>query len=207
MSCKHYAGFVVPKSESPAFLDKRVRQSISSIDDILPMCRERRVVVQAGGNLGIWAKRLSGIFKTVYTAEPDSLAFECLTANTNGLGNVVRLQAALGSDRRLVDLRYIPHRSGATYVDGSGIIPTLRIDDLGLTVCDLLYLDIEGMELPAFIGAEQTIKICRPVIAFEDKQHGARYGVAEGEIARWLSKLGYRDGGRIAKHDQVMLPC
>ena len=200
-----YAGFIVPEMESRRFLDKRVEQAVVSIDAVLPLCRRRRVAVQAGGNLGVWARRLADLFGAVYTAEPDALAFECLTRNTAGLGNVVRLQAALGEARTTVGLCRTERRSGATYVAGEGIVPTLRIDDLGLEVCDLIYLDIEGLEFAALKGATDTIERCRPVLAFEDKQHGARYGVGPGEIAAWLGARGYRDAGRAGKHDQVMV--
>ena len=48
--------------------------------------------------------------------------------------------------------------------DGTGAIPVLSIDQLGLNNCDLIHLDIEGGEYDALMGAEHTIKRFGPLI-------------------------------------------
>jgi len=141
------------------------------------------------------------MFDAVYTFEPNPVAFTALAANTAGLPNVIRMQAALGYDCGLVGLQILEGRSGAAHVHGPGIIPTLRIDLLGLASCDLTYLDIEGMELPALMGGKETIARCRPVVAFEDKGHSARYG--NGSCKEYLEGLGYRVVDKVG-HDTVM---
>jgi hypothetical protein len=82
-----------------------------------------------------------------------------------------------------------------------GLVPLIALDDLrfmavddGLTLpsIDLIYLDVEGHEMHALIGAHQTIKKFRPVICFEDKGLSERYGVKAGDAERWLAdECGY----------------
>jgi len=53
------------------------------------------------------------------------------------------------------------------------------IDDLGLAACHLLKLDIEGMEVEALRGAEQTVRAHRPLIYVEnDRQERSEELVA-----------------------------
>lgn len=168
-------------------------------------CPDRRVVVQAGGNCGLWPRALGKLFQFVYTFEPDPVNFRCLCANAPA-ENVFKFNAALGVDRGCVDLGRNPKRVGSHYVSGTGPIPTLRIDDLALDVCDLIYLDVEGYEQFALAGAAETITRCRPTIAVEDKQTSERYGIAKGGTAEWLmAQFNYRIGERM-RRDVVLVP-
>ena len=42
-----------------------------------------------------------------------------------------------------------------------------RVDDIGLSRCDFIKLDVEGMEPEALQGAMNTIVKCRPVLYME----------------------------------------
>ena len=86
-----------------------------------------------------------------------------------------------------------PSDSGAYFVNGNGNIPTLLIDDLNLTECDLIMLDVEGYELHALNGAIETIKKYGPVICVEHQASWlARYNTNITEIENLLiDKLGY----------------
>jgi FkbM family methyltransferase len=160
--------------------------------------RGRDAVVQAGGNLGVFPKALSEQFKAVYTFEPDPKLFRWMTENAPE-DNIVRFQAALGHTRQLVgtvmERRYkehLPPHEGVTHVVEKGIIPQLRIDDLDLPICDLIYLDVEGREFHALRGAEVTILLRRPVIVVEVNQCCTFYGVEPEAMRAFLIGLGYR---------------
>lgn len=197
-------GFLWPSADP-----KAPRLSRVTVDDIavaVEHCRGRRVVVQAGGNCGVWPRRMAGMFETVYTFEPDARNFVALSVNTADCHNVVRIQAALGDAHDLVELERNTVNCGAHYIDGRGSIPVMRIDDLPLATCDLIYLDIEGYEFKAFRGAERTIAQHRPVVAFEDKGLSDRYGTAQGDIEAWMAQtFNYRVAERVRK-DVVMVP-
>lgn len=162
-----------------------VFKTLSDLDAALNACGRKRVAIQAGGNAGVWPKHLAGIFDTVYTFEPDPLNFWCLAQNCPE-PNIIKMQAALGCERGLIGLSREQGNSGAHYVIQGGAIPTLRIDDLGLTACDLICLDIEGSEMNALTGGIATILAHKPVIHIEDKGLSMKYGTERGEVVRWL---------------------
>lgn len=126
----------------------------------------KQVCVQAGGNMGYYVKQYASIFDNVYTFEPEPINFFCLNHNVQDPG-VFKYQACIGNVRNLVDLTIKSKNRGKNYVNGVGQIPTLLIDDLNLPVCNFIHLDIEGYEYFALLGAIETIKRCRPVIAIE----------------------------------------
>lgn len=151
--------------------------------------RRFRQVVQAGGNFGTWPWLLAQTFRSVYTFEPDPRCFPFLVRNCSELKNIVYFQSALGNRPGLIHLENTDRETtnlGAQFVCPGGIVPTMRIDDLGLEEVDLIYLDIEGFELFALQGAIKTIDRCKPVIVVEDKTLGERYGYHKGDIENWL---------------------
>lgn len=133
----------------------------------------RGVVVQAGGNQGMYPRLLSDMFNRVYTFEPDPINFHCLVANCQR-DNIVKLNAALGFKHGLVKVTKEPFEDweinyGVRTVvqDENANVPVLRIDDLSLDQCDLIMLDIEGHELLAMKGAIETLEAYHPVIFTE----------------------------------------
>lgn len=194
---REWKGYTVPVRDAEHILERRVLQADQAVASISQFCSKMRVMVQAGGNWGCWPLKFSKRFETVYTFEPDPICFTALVANTADCSNVVRLQAALGQRRKLVGMRRSENTTGSQRVDGEGILPTIRIDDLGLAVCDLIYLDIEGMEFSALLGGAKTLKRCRPVVTFEDRPFPT------DALKEWMKGLGYRVAGRIGS-DTVM---
>lgn len=168
-------------------------------------CRKFDVVVQAGGNCGVWPARMANKFKLVYTFEPDCVNFRCLCANAPA-ENVLKFNAALGRYHGGVQLHFNPTNVGAHFIDGRGNIPRMLIDDLRLDECDLIYLDIEGYEHSALNGAFETIRRTKPTVVFEDKGLGERYGRPKGETERWMFEaFGYRVAAK-RRHDIIMVP-
>lgn len=167
-----------------------LEREASDIDEVLTYCKSFHVAVQAGGNIGVWPLRLASKFDTVYTFEPDSQNFACLAWNTRGFENVVRLQAALGETQKLVGMNRTPENIGSHTVNGAGILPMMSVDSIGLPNCDLLYLDIEGFEPQALLGARNTLARFHPVISIEDK--GLCDPQRREEALRMLQAMGYR---------------
>jgi FkbM family methyltransferase len=151
------------------------------------------VVVQAGGNQGMYPRLLARRFKVVYTFEPDPLNFYCL-ANNCQEDNIVKMQAALGCNPHLIKVnRQDMTNTGMHTVQPGGWIPVLRVDDLGLPQLDCLLLDVEGYELNILKGAHETIKANRPVIVCEN---------ANFEIESHLWQYGYKEDGW-SKSDRI----
>lgn len=166
----------------------------TGLDVALTHCKSLRTAVQAGGNCGAWPKKMSKIFDTVYTFEPHCTNFRYLVENVPE-ENVVKMQAALGCEGDLVHMNLADDQTGnmgAFHVKPGGIIPTISIDDLGLKDVDLIYLDIEGSEYFALLGATRTILKYRPVIGLEMNGLATRYGHEEDDILKWLNGIGYK---------------
>jgi len=160
-------------------------------ENVSKFVEQKNIVVQAGGNCGFYIKKYADLFKLVYTFEPDPINFYCLNLNVTE-PNVLKFQAALGREHKGVSMGNFLADVGATHVAGDGVIPTMRVDDLALVGCDLLHLDIEGYELHALQGAEETIKKYHPVIALEFyKDWAARYNTSLIDIENYLKTLGY----------------
>lgn len=188
------------------------RKELPVVELVLQHVERKRVVVQAGGNLGIFPKYLAQQFDVVYTFEPEPELFEMMVYNASEK-NIVKFQAALGYKRELVKMSRQRRQNdggnsheGITHVSGPGIIPTICIDDLALPVCDLLYLDVEGYELFALRGARETIERCRPVIACEINKSLDHMGtICAEDVRACIRVLGYDHIGRI-RSDEVFVP-
>lgn len=172
-------------------------RELANLERVLELVPGRTACVQAGGNLGVFPKRLAESFETVYCFEPDPDCFAKMQRNAPA-ENIVKIQAALGDLRRMVSTSHVRrdgksnHHEGITHTVPGGSIPTLMIDDLGLRVCDLVYLDIEGGELSALRGAQETLRRCRPVVAVEINKNLKYVGVTETEIVDFIQSRGYR---------------
>lgn len=198
-------GLLWPKGDRMAY--PCIQGELAEIPTILGYCKARRSCIQAGGNAGLWPRVLAPEFQTVYTFEPDRTLFHCLVNNVED-ENVIFLNAALGDKHGLVglDRRYWPANVGAMQTTKEGVIPTLRVDDLCVTDCDLLQLDIEGAEMMALKGAVETITASKPVIVLELRKNARTFGVQDWEIRDFVCGLGYRMAERL-NFDEVFVPA
>ena len=154
-------------------------------------CESKNSVIQAGGNIGYYPKKYSKLFKNVYTFEPDSLNFNCLTLNTLDCPNIFKFQAGLGSENKTFSLDIDGrncggHKMGNIIMEGN--IPIFKIDNLGLKDVSLIHLDVEGQEENCLRGAIETIKLCKPIIIIE---------IAWSNASGFLEEIGYNRIGSL----------
>lgn len=177
---------------------------------VLDLTTGREVIVQAGGNVGVYPLALADHFRRVLTFEPEHENFNCLVRNLEARDSLKRITAmfsALGETPGQCSPVYVePGNAGAHRVRfDSGIVPVWRVDDIPLKACDCIWLDIEGAELLALKGARQTIELFKPVVVAEDKGLGQAFGHSQAELHTFMSGLGYRPERRIGR-DTVFLP-
>jgi FkbM family methyltransferase len=160
---------------------------------IANLCDSKNLVIQAGGNAGLYPKQYSRLFKSVITLEPDYRNFTCLCHNVPE-ENVTKYQAALGDVESLIELETNPRwnetNTGALKIKGAGTIKQITIDSLNACP-DLIHLDIEGFETFALLGAQTTINKCRPIIVLETNGSGDEYGWPQEKIDDLLRSWGY----------------
>lgn len=177
-----------------------VFDTIHDLDVALSYCRARsarNVAIQAGGNCGAWPIYLGTKFDSVMTFESDPDNFACLRHNIGQRNHIHAINAALGSQiGTFVESEYPEGRRnmGAARVKfkSNGDILIVRVDDLALSACDFIQLDIEGFEPFAINGARETIERFHPIIMIEDKGLSVHYGYPEGWSSDEMRRLGYR---------------
>lgn len=184
-------GFVWPENDARGHTTHMIE--VKRLNDFLPSIPGRGVVVQAGGNAGVYPAHLAEHFERVYTFEPDPENFSCLARNVGRNPKIGAYQAALGAEDGFVSVaRHKEDDSGCTRViEGGGRIPMRSIDDLELGACDLIWLDIEGYEEKALKGAEKTIRRFQPAVIIEENMLPTLHGMEPGGARTWLEGLGY----------------
>lgn len=166
-------------------------------NEILPYVKNKNTMIQAGGNCGYLLSTFIEYFNTIYTFEPDPVNFYCLNQNVTS-PNVIKLQACLSDNRNPVTVQQLVqpdrlHDIGGVHVNGHGVTPSIMIDDLNLTSCDLIQLDVEGYELNALNGAINTIKQYRPVLCVEFCEKWLnRYDTNSEMIFNFMNSLNYK---------------
>lgn len=153
--------------------------------------KEKKVLIQAGGNCGMYARFYGNYFENIFTFEPNPNNFKCLELNCTDKKYKIH-NVGLG---RIAGKADLIHPSGLkrrnmgvwqTKENPQGNITLISIDSLNLERCDLIHLDIEGFESNALRGAEKTITKYKPVIILE-AGHGSE--VAESYGYNTVEKL------------------
>lgn len=155
--------------------------------------------VEVGANVGAHTLVLAqavGPRGRVLAFEPQRVVFQALCANLalNSVTNVDCRQAAVGAapgELLVPPLDYTRENnfgglSLAGHVSGEPV-PVVTLDELSLRRCDLLKVDVEGMEREVLAGAEATVRRLRPLLYVEND----RPEKAEALI-RAIDALGYR---------------
>lgn len=185
------------------------RDVVTAIPALLEHIEGRSLIVQAGGNVGLFPLALAQHFRSVITAEPDETNYACLKRNLkthDTEGRITALEAAFGErEGECQPTEVEPMNCGAHRVEfGKGQVPVWSLDDLLLdelkvTALDAIYLDIEGAELLALRGAVRCIRKFSPVIALEDKGHHRAFGIPDGALQKWLTAEGYSQIDKIGQ--------
>jgi len=203
---KYLGGFWWPASDRDCWW-----VTLATVDEqlaaVLRHTPERRLCVQAGGNVGVFPVGLSRHFKQTHTFEPDPENFRCLVHNIGGRTRLTAFNAALTEPGQIgVSLETCPENIGKARVKDFGNIQAMQVDELKLDACDLIYLDIEGFEKSALLGAVDTIRAHRPTIVIEDNGLSEHYGVAQGATPQWLvDEFGYQIAAKIGR-DVILIP-
>jgi FkbM family methyltransferase len=144
------------------------------------------LVLDIGANIGTHALAFSRFVTSrghVVAIEAQERAYKLLGLNMalNGVAHVNCVRALVG---RETSVRFVPPDDGAPRTDLGAIsflepapahdggcfltpLPMITLDNLSFERCDLIKIDVEGMELDVLLGAEKTIARHRPPIYFE----------------------------------------
>lgn len=166
----------------------------SEIDLLKHFLSEGSVVIDAGANYGSHTLafcKYVGTSGKVYAFEPQRLVFQALCGSValNSYSNAYLYNAALGSKISTInipelDFNQSENFGGVSLVDTDKRNKTLSqhynevsittIDSLNLTSCNVIKIDVEGMESDVIKGAIQTIKNFRPILFVENHDDANR---------------------------------
>ncbi|HVX63577.1 MAG TPA: FkbM family methyltransferase [Pirellulales bacterium] len=142
-----------------------------------------QTVIDAGANIGahtVALARLVGASGRVLAFEPQRIRFYSLCGNVvqNNLNHVICRQEALGAASGAIAVPELGDQTandvgGLELAAGAGAarsysVPLVRIDDLGLTACDFIKVDVEGMEREVLEGATETLRRFKPLLYLAD---------------------------------------
>lgn len=157
-----------------------------------------QVIVEVGANIGahtVFLAQHVGPSGKVLAFEPQRILFQVLCANMalNNIPNVYCFQQALGAATAIVKLPQINYQKDYNfggvalryYADGEDVSVT-TLDSYNLQRCDLLKVDVEGMENQVLRGAVATIERLKPMLYVENDRKDQ-----SAALIRYIDSLGY----------------
>jgi len=168
------------------------------------------LAIDCGANIGVhtieWAIAMTG-WGTVFAIEAQERIYYALAGNIaiNNCFNAMAIHAAVSSESGVMTIpspNYLTPASfgslelrqrannefigqAINYTENTAEIRKVALDEFNLPRVDFIKLDVEGMELEALEGAEQTIKSSRPILLVEKIKSNSE------ELHRWFSDRGY----------------
>jgi FkbM family methyltransferase len=203
---KQAKGFSVPDSDTYFSQNMSERGfQIEHLDLALKYVKNNRTALDIGAHIGTWSVNMADYFGTVHAFEPDKYNFECLEKNCFGCSNIVTYNLASGEKLDKTYIKYDLKRvgnSGSHYLSKDKTeqsIDMVTVDYFDFDDVDFIKIDVEGYEYFSLLGAEKTIKRCKPVIMIEEKRFGSRFGLKDKAASELLLKWGAKLKDSIGK--------
>lgn len=155
-------------------------------------------VLEIGANIGahtIHLAKMVGPGGRVLAFEPQRLVFQTLCANValNSLANVHTFQTAVSECPGEITVPVLdparPHNFGGLNIEGHSrgeAVPVITVDSFSLPRCDVMKIDVEGMEGRVLTGAAGTIARFRPILYVENDR-----SEKSDALIRQIDSLGY----------------
>ena len=163
-------------------------------------CNKTRVAIDIGGHLGFASNYYSKHFEKVHTFEP--LFYKHTKINLDHLDNVEVYSHGLGKEEKIERIWIAQHNIGGSSMVSHPLrerkwmhkaqhkdVKVLPLDSFNFTNVDFIKIDVESYEYEVLKGAENTIKMNKPIIAIEIlKTYQPNYK----KIVKYIHKLGYK---------------
>ncbi|MDH5306311.1 MAG: FkbM family methyltransferase [Myxococcales bacterium] len=148
--------------------------------------RRWRCVLDLGANAGFFTARIAPSADRVVAYEPVAEHFELLARNVKDFAHVTAVHAGVAGRRR--EIRVDPG-TGTHVADGGGgeaarAVPLAAVfREHAIDVCDLLKIDVEGMEYEILYGADAD------VLARIERIYGEYHAVRSGSREACIDAL------------------
>jgi FkbM family methyltransferase len=200
---KQSHGFWFPSYDDhfPRMLDKSlkkdgvIRYQWRARDAAVAACEQKRVCIDIGANVGLWACDLVNSFEHVIAFEPVAEFRECFDKNVP-IKNYTMYPVALGREESLIEMNIVQGNTGHSHIDqnsiGKGTIPLKTLDSFNFTNIDMIKIDVEGFEGEILAGAMKTIELNKPVLVIEQQKHEYQNDMNETPAIKILESWGYK---------------
>jgi FkbM family methyltransferase len=171
-------------------------------DAAIEACDNRRICIDIGSNVGLWACDLVKSFVEVIAFEPVSEFRECFEKNVKS-PNYRIMPVALGREESFIEMNVVQGNTGHSHINpgslGKGTIPLKTLDSYNFTEIDMIKIDVEGFEEEILAGAINTITMNKPVIVVEQQKHEYYDAMTDLPSIKILENMGYRVIGQVKK--------
>ena len=167
------------------------------------LVKEGDTVLDCGSNFGynavIMGKQIGPSGK-LFAFEPQRIVNQQLSGNMilNNIYNAIVVHAALGQEQGITTMSPVPYdldwvNIGDTSVgEGGDEVQVITLDMID-SQPDFIKMDVQGYELFALLGAENTIKQSLPDIFIEIEEHQlAKFNVTKDQLFNYIKSFGYR---------------
>jgi FkbM family methyltransferase len=214
-------------------LDKYGEISHDEVLFLQQLIRPGMTVLDLGANIGLLTVPVARLVHPggkVIAFEPQRIVYQMLCGNLalNAIDNVVAYNSGVGRTTGFITVPSLdytqPNNFGGIAIGGSragDVVPLVTVDSLSLTACDLIKIDVEGMEFEVLEGAARTIQQFRPRLFLENDRAAQSPALIEHLLALdyrlyWFTPPLYRADnffgdeqnifGRLASIDMLCVP-
>jgi FkbM family methyltransferase len=171
-------------------------------DAAIEACDNKRICIDIGANVGLWACDLVKSFVEVIAFEPVAEFRECFEKNVKS-PNYKIMPVALGREESFIEMNVVQGNTGHSHINpesfGKGTIPLKTLDSYNFTNVDMIKIDVEGFEEEILAGAIKTITSNKPVIVVEQQKHEYKDAMTDLPSIKILENMGYRVIGQVKK--------
>jgi len=178
-------------------VDGRKTYQYGKYEAAMKVVKQKRVAIDVGSHIGLWAYWMARDFKKVKCFEPLPLHIKCWNENMAKYKNAELIECALGEMEGKVKLETrTENSSGDTQVKpgAKGDTPLKTLDSFMFQDVDFIKIDCEGYEEFVLRGGEELLLRCKPVVVVEQKRDmSERYGLTQKSAVQYLQALGAKD--------------
>jgi FkbM family methyltransferase len=179
-----------PKGDTHFHSDAWDTYQLTQYRQAVKATRNRGVAIDCGAHAGIMTRRLCEDFKNVHAFEP--VHSQVLQQNTEDYRNLTIWEYAVFSSPGSAKMHIRTDNSGDCSLSTDGVeIETRTIDSFAFDTVDFIKMDIQGAELPALIGATETILECHPTLMIEIEPDDSNRSQIQDLLQDWDYSLKY----------------
>lgn len=156
-----------------------------------PYLTDISTIWDVGANIGDHARQYLDWGKQVVAIEPNPLAFLCLSHNCPE-AILVNAAASNSAGEHLRFMRLDNAGASRIHPNGDILVPTVILDWENLPTPGLIKLDVEGWELFALCGMQETIEKHRPLVFCEINRGAlAANDITPDMLTSWFAERDY----------------